>query len=101
MAYEFTISPLRGRAFWPTNEEGPMLPPMVKIMPGRLAKKRRREPMESKNKRKTNLSREDRVMTCNICHSKGHNKGHCPQKSNLVSSLVVNVYYFINFMLTC
>ncbi|XP_039144000.1 uncharacterized protein LOC120281164 [Dioscorea cayenensis subsp. rotundata] len=81
-AYQFPISPLGGRDFWPLSEAGPMLPPMAKRMPGRSAKKRRREAMEPKNRNQTKLSREGRVMTCSKCHIKGHNKSHCLQRIN-------------------
>lgn len=39
-AYQFVINPVKGRTFWPTNKEGPMLPSLVKRMPGRPAKKK-------------------------------------------------------------
>ncbi|XP_039133310.1 uncharacterized protein LOC120270379 [Dioscorea cayenensis subsp. rotundata] len=85
-AYQFPVNPLRGRAFWVTSEEGPLLPPIVKKMPGRPATKRRREPMEPRNKSKTNISREGRVMTCSICHTKGHNKARCAQRTNVATN---------------
>lgn len=88
-AYQFPVNPLRGRAFWATSEEGPLLPPIVKKMPRRPATKRRREPMEPRNKSKTNISREGRVMTCSICHTKGHNKARCAQRTNVVSLLLI------------
>lgn len=42
------MNPVKGRAFWPTSEAGPLLPPIAKRMPGRPTKKRRREPLEGK-----------------------------------------------------
>lgn len=30
--YQFPVNPVRGRQFWPTSEEGPMLAPTVRKM---------------------------------------------------------------------
>lgn len=57
-AYEFSANPMKGRLVWPTSEDGPMLPSMVRRMPTRIAKKSRRELLESKNKVQTKLSKE-------------------------------------------
>ncbi|XP_039129497.1 uncharacterized protein LOC120265617 isoform X2 [Dioscorea cayenensis subsp. rotundata] len=81
-AYQFNISAVKGRRFWPTSEEGPMLPPITKRMPGRPAKKRKREPLEGKNKSNTKLSKEGRVFKCGICHMEGHNRKNCQNKAS-------------------
>lgn len=38
MAYQFNVSPLRGKIFWPTSDEGPLVTPMVKRLPNKPAK---------------------------------------------------------------
>lgn len=50
MAYPFNVSPLRGRIFWPTSDEGPLLSPMVKRLHDRLAKKKKEEENHWKRK---------------------------------------------------
>lgn len=47
-----------------------MLPPMDKKMLEGSAKKRRREPLESKDKRKTKLLIAGRVFKCKVCNVK-------------------------------
>ena len=84
-AYQFTINPVRGRRFWPISEEGQLMPPISKRMPGRPSKKRRREPLEGKGKSTVKISRQGRVFKCGICHGEGHNKRCCPKKVNIVS----------------
>ncbi|XP_039113801.1 uncharacterized protein LOC120249377 [Dioscorea cayenensis subsp. rotundata] len=81
-AYSFTVNPVKGREFWPVSDEGPLQPPVVKKMPGRPVKKRRREPLEGKHGSKTKISRHGRVFKCTICHEEGHNKLRCPKKDN-------------------
>ena len=47
-------------------EEGPLVAYMARRMLGRPVKRRRREPPEGKNKSQTKVSREGRVMRCEI-----------------------------------
>ncbi|XVF74327.1 hypothetical protein PTKIN_Ptkin13bG0101500 [Pterospermum kingtungense] len=77
-AYMHMLNPVKGQMFWPKSNDGPLLPPLVKRMPGRPAKKRKREPLEGKNRNK--LSRVGRRMTCGFCHKEGHNKSGCPTR---------------------
>lgn len=74
------MNPVKDREFGPSNEEGPLLPPMVKRMHGRHVNKKRREPLEDKNKNRTKLSRRGRVFKCSVS-LKGHNKLTWPQKN--------------------
>lgn len=60
-------------------------------MPGRAAKKRKREPLEGKNKGK--LSRDGRIMTCTHCHENGHNESGCPKRTNDASKVVYICYF--------
>lgn len=68
-------------------EEGPLLPPISKRMPGRPTKKRRREPLEKKSN--TKISRFGRIFKCGICGVQGHNKLTCQKKPNRV-----NIFYY-------
>lgn len=90
-AYSSTINPVKGREFWPASDEGPLQPPVVKRMPGRPIKKRRREPLKVKHGNKARLSRHGRVFKCTICHKEGHNRLRCQKKNDIVS--------FSNFLL--
>ncbi|WMV14415.1 hypothetical protein MTR67_007800 [Solanum verrucosum] len=53
-------------------------------MPGRPPKARRKEAGETKKSGK--LPRTGLVMTCSICHVRGHNKRWCPQREGVESS---------------
>lgn len=53
---------VRGREVWLVSEEGLMKAPMVKRMPDRPTKKRRREPLEVKSKSQTKSSRNDMMI---------------------------------------
>lgn len=93
-AYESLVNPVKGREFRPSSVDEPMLPPMVKRMPGRPIKKRRREPLECKNKSKSKstikLTRAGRVFKYRICSGEGHNKLTCPRRNQaIVSSIIV------------
>lgn len=68
-AYQFPVNPVKGRSLWPISEDGPMLPPMVKKMPGRPAMRMRRKPLEGKDKGQTKLYRRGRLIKCRICHA--------------------------------
>ena len=85
-AYEFVVNPVKGRTNWPATEGGPLQPLLVKGMPSRPAKKRRRKPLEGKSQGKTILSTKDRVFKCGYCYVEGHNKTTCPKKCNTLES---------------
>ncbi|KAK4357393.1 hypothetical protein RND71_023003 [Anisodus tanguticus] len=61
---------------WPVSNNSPVQPPVIRKMPERSKKVRRKEPNESKKTEK--LSGSGAVMTCSLCHIKGHNKRGCP-----------------------
>ena len=54
----------------------PPQPPKYKNMPGRPPKNRKKE--EGENPSGYRLSRKGRIMTCQVCFQKGHNKKTCP-----------------------
>ncbi|KAG5589617.1 hypothetical protein H5410_040131 [Solanum commersonii] len=65
---------------WPESINPHVQPPVVKSMPGRPGKVKRREVGETKTCGK--LSRKGVYMTCSICHGKNHNKRGCPLKDH-------------------
>lgn len=88
-SYKFNINPVRSRMFWPSSDEGPLLPSIPKRMPGRPQKKRRREPMEGKGNTTTKLSRKGRVFKCGVCHAEGHNRRGCPKTNYVATSSAI------------
>lgn len=72
------LQPVTNMKMWPESNNPYVAPPVVKPMPGRPKKVRRREATESKRYGK--LSRKGVDMTCSICHGKNHNKRGCPLK---------------------
>ncbi|XP_019178873.1 PREDICTED: uncharacterized protein LOC109174035 [Ipomoea nil] len=86
--YHEVIQPINGEQFWPRTEGDEIHAPVPRKMTGRPKKKRKLEDNE-KNKDKTKmsseiskLSRKGRIMTCQICKGKGHNKRFCPTLTN-------------------
>ncbi|XP_019166889.1 PREDICTED: uncharacterized protein LOC109162659 [Ipomoea nil] len=82
--YEHVLQPINGEQFWPRAEGGELHAPVPRKMTGRPKKKRKLE-HDEKNKDKNKiseevrkLSRKGRVMTCQLCKGKGHNKRYCP-----------------------
>ena len=62
---------------WKETGLPPLEPPVVRKMPGRPKKARRKDKDEIEKVGK--MSRKGRVMTCGICKSQGHNSRGCPQ----------------------
>ncbi|XP_074314199.1 uncharacterized protein LOC141649406 [Silene latifolia] len=81
-AYNYPIVPCPGERHWP-KVDAPMIPPPIKVGPGRPRKKRRRGPHEDP-KRSGKLTKHGLEMTCSVCKSKDHNKRTCPQKGTLL-----------------
>ncbi|CAN1140274.1 hypothetical protein LINPERPRIM_LOCUS24738 [Linum perenne] len=88
--------PIDGHTLWVQSQYAPVLPPMVRKMPGRPKKNRVRgveekEDVVRRRKRKytnedlmardkndpTKISRIGRIMTCKSCKQEGHNKRTC------------------------
>ena len=62
IAYQFAINLLKGKMYCPTSEEGPLLPPIVKRIPGTPVEERKREPPEGQNRSTKKLSRPSKVV---------------------------------------
>ncbi|GJT32521.1 hypothetical protein Tco_0922940 [Tanacetum coccineum] len=72
-AYQFSIKPVYGSNMWKKQYKQPLLPPIIRRMPGRPKKNIVKAPGESN----TQVSRVERQMTCSNCYEKGHNKRAC------------------------
>ncbi|OIT28675.1 hypothetical protein A4A49_41426 [Nicotiana attenuata] len=75
MTYSHFLQPLNNMEMWPASTNPPVAPPVVKSMPGRPKKVRRKEATETKKCGK--LLKTGLVMRCSICKGVGHNKRGC------------------------
>ncbi|KAK4409571.1 hypothetical protein Sango_0030100 [Sesamum angolense] len=74
-AYKYSIHPVPDQIFWPHGVDvtPTLLPPIIKRMPGRPKKSRRKEQGE-----KPNAIRRSNMVKCKICNELGHNRTTCP-----------------------
>lgn len=75
-AYRYFIKPVGGSFMWPNTKDEPPLPPIQRKMPVRPRKLR----IKHVTKRVNEVSRSGRMMTCQICWEKGHNKNTCKNR---------------------
>ncbi|GJS47575.1 mutator type transposase, partial [Tanacetum coccineum] len=79
--YSFKIKPIRGRIYWPKcNVPTTLLPPKHQPQVGRPPKQRKKSAAEKdllKIVKNGKLSREHKTVTCNKCHTQGHNSRSC------------------------
>ncbi|GJT98466.1 multidrug resistance-associated protein 5 [Tanacetum coccineum] len=75
-AYSYFIKPVGGSSMWPQTPEEPPLPPVLRKMPGRPRKLRIKHVTERDNV----ITRSGRMMTCQNCWEKGHNKKSCKKE---------------------
>ncbi|KAL0401741.1 UNVERIFIED_CONTAM: hypothetical protein Slati_4204000 [Sesamum latifolium] len=74
-AYSYCIHPVPDPTFWPQDlevEPTNLLPPIVRRMPGRPKKNRRKEPGEAHN-----IVRRSNMVRCKVSNDLGHNKRTC------------------------
>ncbi|PWA64249.1 hypothetical protein CTI12_AA346450 [Artemisia annua] len=76
-AYQFTIRPVYGSNMWKRTRDPPLLPPLMRTMPGRPRKKRILAPDENNSQ----VTRRGRIMTCSNCQERGHNKASCKKEA--------------------
>ncbi|KAL0283832.1 UNVERIFIED_CONTAM: hypothetical protein Sangu_2865300 [Sesamum angustifolium] len=74
-AYKYSIHPVPDQTFWPHGADvtPTLLPPIIKRMPGRPKKSRRKEQGEE-----TNAIRRSNMVKCKVCNELGHNRRTCP-----------------------
>ncbi|KAL2928614.1 RAP domain-containing protein chloroplastic, partial [Bienertia sinuspersici] len=77
-SYAVSIPPCVGERHWP-KVDLPLIPPPIKIGPGRPRKNRIKDPFEDP-KKPGKLTKHGVKMTCSICKSNTHNKRTCPNK---------------------
>ncbi|KAK8649115.1 hypothetical protein V6N13_129851 [Hibiscus sabdariffa] len=87
-SYKHVLQPVRGKKFWPKGLP-PILPPTVKVQPGRPKKKRTKAKDEPKKMKVGKFTKGGARMRCSKCRTLGHNIQNCPQKSTNVALLRV------------
>ncbi|KAK8549131.1 hypothetical protein V6N12_062029 [Hibiscus sabdariffa] len=80
-SYNHILQPVRGKKFW-SKGLSPILPPKVKVLPGRPKKNRRKDKDEPKKVNSGKYTRARIKITCSVCKATGHNKRKCPQTTN-------------------
>ena len=83
-AYTNSIPPCVGERHW-TKVDYPLLPPPIKIGPGRPRKNRIKDPHEDP-KKPGKLTKHGVEMHCSACKGKGHNKRRCPNKDSAATA---------------
>lgn len=76
-AYSFGMQAVHGERMWPKGVGYPVQPPLIRKMPGRPKKKRRRDADEIDPQNPTRMRRTGMVMTCQKCFQVGHNSRGC------------------------
>ena len=80
-AYSGSIPPLAGDRYWPKMNTT-LLPPPIKLGPGRPRKNRRKSAHEDP-KKPGKLTRHGLQMSYRVCGLPGHNKRKCPDKDTI------------------
>ncbi|KAL4335326.1 hypothetical protein GQ457_07G003320 [Hibiscus cannabinus] len=93
--YKHILQPVRGKKFWPKGLP-PILPPTVKVQPGRPKKKRTKAKDEPKKMKVGKFTKAGARMRCSKCRTLGHNIQNCPQKSTNVASSQVHTNETVN-----
>ena len=91
--YKHTLNPINGPDEWKKYGMKKLLPPLERKQPGGPKRNRNPEHHET-NKNRTKLPRTGRVMTCGICHKKGHNKKGCPDKRKVSQNKKFLQFFF-------
>ncbi|PWA85378.1 hypothetical protein CTI12_AA150780 [Artemisia annua] len=63
-------------SMWKRTRDPPLLPPLMRTMPGRPRKKKIIAPDENNSQ----VTRRGRIMTCSNCQERGHNKSSCKKE---------------------
>ncbi|KAK4390030.1 hypothetical protein Sango_2066300 [Sesamum angolense] len=74
-AYKYSIHPVLDQTLWPYGLDvtPTLLPPIIKRMPRRPKKSRRKEQVEEPN-----AIRRSNMVKCKVCNELGHNRRTCP-----------------------
>lgn len=76
-AYSYGLERINGQKMWPKGVGYPVEPPLVRIMPGRPKKKRRRGQDERNPNNPAKLRKIGVRITCQKCLQQGHNSRGC------------------------
>ncbi|KAL4342120.1 hypothetical protein GQ457_08G026870 [Hibiscus cannabinus] len=93
--YKHVLQPVRGKKFWPKGLP-PILPPTVKVQPGRPKKKRTKAKDEPKKIKVGKFTKAGARMRCSKCRTLDHNIQNCPQKSTNVATSQVHTNEIVN-----
>ncbi|KAL4296155.1 hypothetical protein GQ457_12G015250 [Hibiscus cannabinus] len=93
--YKHVLQPVRGEKFWPKGLPS-ILPPTVKVQPGRPKNKRTKAKDEPKKMKVGKFTKAGARMRCSKCRTSGHNIQNCPQKSTNVASSQVHTNETVN-----
>ncbi|KAL4291477.1 hypothetical protein GQ457_14G016360 [Hibiscus cannabinus] len=93
--YKHVLQPVRRKKFWPKGLP-PILPPTVKVQPGRPKKKRTKAKDEPKKMKVGKFTKARARMRCFKCRTLGHNIQNFPQKSTNVASSQVHTNETVN-----
>ncbi|KAL6576711.1 hypothetical protein OROMI_010987 [Orobanche minor] len=79
-AYSFGLPAINGERMWPKGVGYPVEPSLVRKMPGRPKKKRKRDQDEKDPKNPNRLRKVGVEMTCRNCWDVGHNRRSCQKE---------------------
>ncbi|KAK4424792.1 hypothetical protein Salat_1672800 [Sesamum alatum] len=88
-AYKHSIHPIPDPSLWPQDLEttpSSILPPLIRKLPERPKKSRRKEPGEAPN-----AVRRAGVVRCKVWNQQGHNRRTCPVSQNKGKKLEMDV----------
>ncbi|KAL4324264.1 hypothetical protein GQ457_11G021340 [Hibiscus cannabinus] len=84
-SYNHFLQPVRGKKFWPKGLPS-ILPPKVKVQPGRPKKNRIKSKDEPKKVKSGKYTRAGVKMTCSVCKTTGHNKQKFEKETKVVTT---------------
>lgn len=93
--YSNLLEPVNGEEFWEATNQQSILPPVIKVAPGRPKKKRDRknDVVETRENDPTMLKRKGTTLSCAWCKEYGHNVRSCKTKvCSCLSPAIVSIY---------
>lgn len=95
--YSHILEPISGEEFWEEPQVTPILPPTVKVAPGRPKKKRdkKNDGVQPRDADPTRLKRVSTKGKCKGCGQEGHNIRTCKSK------VTKNISFIVQYLLYC
>ncbi|XP_074374671.1 uncharacterized protein LOC141715086 [Apium graveolens] len=81
--YTHTIKPINSEQYWEKSGMSAILPPIVKIAPGRPKKKKNTKNDPRPDPGATKFARRNTTVNCTHCGEAKHNARSCPTKSSM------------------